>query len=119
MYLIYRSIKSISDQVALQKDLEALYNWGNQWGLKFNVAKCNMMHLDRKVKPSTRFYTLGGEVISIVSEAKYLGVLFSNKYGTRSSQWKAHIGEISSRASQIFLGILSPSKFLSRFSHCC
>ena len=26
--LIYRSIHSVSDQVTLQKDLEALYNWG-------------------------------------------------------------------------------------------
>ena len=70
--LIYRSIHSVSDQVTLQKDLEALYNWGLKWGLKFYVSKCNMMHLDRKLKHSVRFYSLGGEVISSVSEAKYL-----------------------------------------------
>ena len=98
--LIYRSIRSVSDQVTLQKDLEALYNWGIKWGLKFNVSKCNMMHLDRKLNPLTRFYTLGGEVISSVSEAKYLGVLLSDNYGTRSSQWKAHITEISTKANQ-------------------
>ena len=47
--LVYRSINSLSDQVALQQDLEALHRWGLEWGLKFNVSKCNMMHLNRKV----------------------------------------------------------------------
>ena len=55
--LIYRSIKTVSDQVALQKDLEALHNWGLKWGLMFNVSKCNILHLDRKSVHPTRFYT--------------------------------------------------------------
>ena len=60
------------------------------------------MHLDRKLQHSVRFYSLGGEVICSVSEAKYLGVLLTDKSGTRSSQWKAHITEISTKASQRF-----------------
>ena len=98
--LIYRSIKSLSDQVTLQRDLEALHDWGELWGLKFNVAKCNLMHLDRKTVSPVRFYTLGGEIISSVTEAKYLGVTLSSKYGTRSSQWKPHITEIATKANQ-------------------
>ena len=98
--LIYRSIKSLSDHVALQKDLESLHRWGETWGLKFNVSKCNIMHLSRKSVPPTRFYTLGGEVITSVSESKYLGVTFSNNYGTRSSQWKSHISQSASKANQ-------------------
>ena len=98
--LIYRSIHTTSDQVALQKDLEALFRWGVTWGLKFNVSKCNMMHLARKSVPSTRFYTLGGEVITSVNEAKYLGITFSNNYGTRTSQWRSHIILTASKANQ-------------------
>ena len=98
--LIYRSIKSLSDQVTLQRDLEALHDWGELWGLKFNVAKCNLMHLDRKTVSPVRFYTLGGEIISSVTEAKYLEVTLSSKYGTRSSQWKPHITEIATKAHQ-------------------
>ena len=98
--LIYRSINSISDQVTLRKDLEALYEWGMTWGLKFNVDKCKMMHMDRRTVSTPRFYTLGGEIISSTSEAKYLGVTLSSKFGTRSSQWKAHISDITSRANQ-------------------
>ena len=58
------------------------------------------MHLDRcKIKP-VRFYTLGGVTLLSVNEAKYLGVTLSNNFGSRSSQWKAHIAETSSKANQ-------------------
>ena len=41
--LIYRNIKNKEDQIALQKDLNLLENWGNTWGMRFNAAKCNIM----------------------------------------------------------------------------
>ena len=46
--LIYGSIKSPLDDVALQKNIESLHRWDETWGLKFNVSKYNM-HLSRKV----------------------------------------------------------------------
>ena len=98
--LIYRSILSMSDKVAMQKDLESLYAWGKTWGLNFNVSKCNILHLARKVAKPVRFYTLGGEILNSVSEAKYLGITLSNNYGSRSSQWKAHVAETVSKANQ-------------------
>ena len=64
--LVYRSIESLSDQVAFQKDLDSLYSWGVTWGLSFNVSKCNIMHLSRSRCKLTRFYTQGGEVIESV-----------------------------------------------------
>ena len=98
--LIYRSIHSMADKVALQKDFESLFSWGKTWGLSFNVSKCNMLHLARQVSKPVRFYTLGGQILASVSEAKYLGVTLSNNYGSRSSQWKAHILDMTSRANQ-------------------
>ena len=98
--LVYRSITSISDKVILQQDLDALFDWGRTWGLKFNVSKCSIMHLARLRSPPVRFYTLGGEVICSVSESKYLGVVLSDNYGSSSSQWKAHIDSMVSKASQ-------------------
>ena len=82
------------------ENLESFHRWGDTWGLKFNVSKCNIMHLSRKSVLPTRFYTLGWEVITSVSESKYLGVTFSNNYGTRSSQWKSHISQSASQANQ-------------------
>ena len=37
--LIYRNIKNKEDQIALQKYLNLLENWGNTWGMHFNAAK--------------------------------------------------------------------------------
>ena len=98
--LLYRPIHCMEDKVILQKALGSFFEWDRVWGLKFNVSKCNILHLARPVTKPVRFYTLGGEVISSISEAKYLGVTLSNNYGTRSSQWKPHILNTVSRANQ-------------------
>ena len=37
--LIHRNIKNKEDQIALQKDLNLLENWGNTWAMRFNAAK--------------------------------------------------------------------------------
>ena len=46
--LVYREIKNRQDQIALQKDLNLLENWGSKWGMRFNAAKCNIMRMSRK-----------------------------------------------------------------------
>ena len=68
----------MEDKIILHKDLNSLFEWGRIWGLKFNVSKCNILHLAWQFTKPVRFYTLGGEVISSISEAKYLGVTLSN-----------------------------------------
>ena len=98
--LVYRSINSFQDQVILQRDLESLYRWGLQWGLKFNVLKCNTLHHCRSPTKPVRFYSMGGEVIASKPEAQYLGVALATQfYGTRSSPWKSHVKNITSKAS--------------------
>jgi len=41
---LYRTIQDNSDTLALQDDLDTLGNWSRKWLLKFNVAKCKIMH---------------------------------------------------------------------------
>jgi hypothetical protein len=72
---------------------------GRLGGLIFNVSKCSMLHLARTVSRPVRFYTVGGEVLCSVSEAKCLGITLSDNHGTRSSQWRAHILEMVSKAN--------------------
>ena len=43
--------------MALQKDLYLLANWGNTWGMGFNVAKCNIMRVSRTRDPKLFNYT--------------------------------------------------------------
>ena len=72
--LLYREIKNNQDQIDLQRDLDALMDWGSTWGMKFNAKKCNIMRVSRSRKPLQHFYSLGNEILQEVSDAKYLGI---------------------------------------------
>ena len=37
--LLYREIKNNQDQIDMQRDLDALMDWGSTWGMKFNAKK--------------------------------------------------------------------------------
>ena len=56
--LIYRNIKNKEDQIALQKYLDLLENWGNTWGMRFKAAKCNIMRVSRTRDPILFNYSL-------------------------------------------------------------
>ena len=67
--LQYRSIPAVdaqNDIDLLQKDLNAVHEWGVRWGMKFNVAKCNMLIVAcARTLPEThtRFYTMNGDIM--------------------------------------------------------
>ena len=46
--LLYHTIKSKEDYMALQKDVDALNSWSNDNYFKFNPTKCKFMMLSRK-----------------------------------------------------------------------
>ena len=73
--LIYRIIKSIHDQVQMQKDLDALQLWGELWGMKFNASKCNILTVSNMENPITKFYQLNNTILEHVDSATYLGIL--------------------------------------------
>ena len=35
--LLYRTIKSVKDQIDFEKDLDELQKWADKWGMKFNA----------------------------------------------------------------------------------
>ena len=45
--LLYREVNSQSDHVILQNDLEALQNWAEEWGMRFNAQKCYILSVRR------------------------------------------------------------------------
>ena len=73
--LLYREIKNNQDQIDMQRDLDALMDWGSTWGMKFNAKKCNIMRVSLSRKPLQHFYSLGNEILQEVSDAKYLAGL--------------------------------------------
>ena len=45
--LLYRPIKFRADQEQLQRDLSALQDWADQWGMCFNPSKCSVLRVSR------------------------------------------------------------------------
>ena len=71
--LIYINIKNKEDPITLQKDVILLENWDNTWGMHFNTAKCIIMRVSRTLDPKLFNYSLTGQVLVEVMDAKYLG----------------------------------------------
>ena len=71
--LIYRNKKIKKTKLHCKKDLNLLENWGNTWGIHFNAAKCNIMRVSRTRGPKLFNYSLTGQVLEEVMDAKYLG----------------------------------------------
>ena len=59
---IYRQIRSIEDHIKLQKDLDALSDWGDAWGMKFK-SKCNILTITNLETTTTWFYALNGVIL--------------------------------------------------------
>ena len=90
--LLYREIKNNQDLIDMQRDLDALMDWGSTWGMKFNAKKCNIMRVSCSRKPLQHFYKLGNEIFQEVSDAKYLGIEIDNKL-----DWNKHISTVAAR----------------------
>ena len=93
--LLYRTVSSVEDQVALQQDLQALERWGDTWGMRFNAGKCEVMHIRRRNNYNSYMYQLNGHVLQTVNETKYLGVWVANDL-----KWSPHINRATGRASR-------------------
>ena len=62
--------------------------------MRFNVAKCNILRISRSQTPISRIYTLGGQPLDQVDEAKYLGITISDEL-----DWSPHVDFITSKAT--------------------
>ena len=96
---MYREIRSVEDQLALQCDLDSLEEWALRWGMKFNPSKCTILTISRTT-PLSKFYTLCGTVLKHVNEAKYLGVTICSDL-----PWSKHVHNMTVKASST-LGLL-------------
>ncbi len=98
--LIYRPIHSHDDCVKLQKDLDALKDWGDMWGMRFNEKKCNIMRIACSKSPFVHLYELNSHTLEQVKDAKYLGVTISEDL-----TWANHITSTVNKANST-LGFL-------------
>ena len=73
---IGRLIRSDSDVIALQEDLDRMNEWSNKWQMQFNASKCKVFRVDRG-KPHNR-YTLNREELVCSEYEKDLGVIVNS-----------------------------------------
>ena len=72
--LLYRSIDSIQDSIALQQDLNTLQDWANKWLMVFNPSKYELIHITNKRNRQLSDYYIQNTLIKANSQVKYLGV---------------------------------------------
>ena len=75
--LVYREIRSLQDQLQLQKDLDHLEQWSKQWGMAFNAKKCSVMTISRS--QPLKMYQLNNTILAQVDCCTYLGITISNQ----------------------------------------
>ena len=98
------------DRLQLVPVLNKLVAWSDLWGMKFNVAKCRVVHFGPR---NPRFtYTMNGVELEESKEEKDLGVIVTNKLPVSAQCAKAAktvLGQISRafhfRDKDIFTGL--------------
>ena len=92
---LYKIIDTPQDNLQLQKDLDALPKWENEWLMEFHPDKCKLLRITNKLKPIEANYYMHNHKLDIVETGKYLGVLLNKKLS-----WKPHVDAICKKANQ-------------------
>jgi len=109
---MFRTIKSFNDFVQLQQDINSLAEWTSKWQLKFNVSKCNWLHLGRQ--HGFEEYTVGGIVIASCNVVRDLGIQIDSHL-----KFHEHTTVLTKKANQLlsiiikFFIILTYAKLIS------
>ena len=68
---LYREISNNNGCQTLQKDLDKLVGWSEEWKMLFNTDKCSVMHLGRS--NDKRIYNINSSSIKSIVLEKILG----------------------------------------------
>ena len=90
-------IESLQDCESLQKDLDSLHRWSDNWHLKFNTIKCEVLTVTRKRHPIHYDYKLNNNSLKHVTQVKDLGVTISPDL-----TWDTHSNTILVKANRMF-----------------
>ena len=73
----YRTIRSASDCVRFQGDIDNLVEWTDVWKMAFNLDKCSLYAITRKPNPIIYDYNIRGRALKRVDAQRDLGVLIT------------------------------------------
>ena len=83
---VFRKIVTVNDAIELQRDLDKMVEWSRKWKMKFNVLKCKLLTITRKVRPIDINYTMNEHVLEKVESFNDLGIIIDSKLN-----WHEHI----------------------------
>ena len=92
---MYLTIGDTEDGKVLQNDLDRLSVWEDRWDMEFNPSKCQVVRVTTSRRLIDVTYTLHGQVLEVVTSAKYLGVDISS-----GLSWNTHIDRITKNATR-------------------
>ncbi len=77
-------VDSKEHAIDIQNDLDKMVEWADRWQMKFNAAKCKVMHVGTSNTNSS--YTLGHHKLETTDTERDLGIIISNNLKT-TKQW--------------------------------
>ena len=75
---VYLTVGGSDDEKVLQQDLDRLSVWEDQWDMEFNPSKCQVVRVTTSQTVINSVYTRHGQILEVVTSARYLGVDISN-----------------------------------------
>ena len=91
-----RIINNIEDCEQLQRDLNNLYEWSQDWKLNFNVLKCKVLSFTRNVTPIVFKYHLNGNLLENISCYDDLGVTVD-----KGLVFNNHVSNVVNKCSRV------------------
>lgn len=95
---VYLAVQGPGDSKKLQDDLNLLQKWEKEWDMEFNPSKCQVLHISRSRSTARYNYTMHGQTLDSVENARYLGVDISSDLS-----FSHHINRITTNAQKILV----------------
>ena len=73
---VFSSVNLVEEQSKLQKDLQAINRWSEEWQMLFNVDKRKVMHIGKENQNLS--YYMDGKRLEDVNQEKDLGIIITN-----------------------------------------
>ena len=89
---MYLTVENKNDSEILQRDLDRLQAWERKWDMEFNPSKYQVIRVTKARTPLDTQYILHGQVLEVVSSARYLGMDISSNlsWNTQSCRQGRH-----------------------------
>ena len=101
---MFRTIRTVDDFCQLQQDINLLFAWSKKWQLKFNISKCNWLHLGKLGE-----YVIDDTTITSCDVVRDLGIMIDNQL-----KFHDHATTVSKKANRLLAVI---HKTFQNFDH--